>query len=259
MSCGAQLFEDVGGLAAQVQGLRRKGRELQIRPLHVAVEKHHARKVDRAVAAKDLVLFEFEIHAQALDDFGIGAGFDLQANGVAFAAVVQLHADGFKQRARFFLFEVEVGIARDAERGVGQDFIAAIHAGEVLRDQILQQQVVESAVGGGQPDKTRQRARHRHHAEHLRAGTAPLGDVGAGQGTEPCSVRAETGGPDRWRWASAAGRLRAESSLWANARASSSSSSHSSSRMPCFRNSGSRRSFQQAYSRVDKTVDFGGE
>ncbi len=165
----AQLVEDVGGLAAQMQRLGREGRELQVGPLHVAVEEHQPRQIHRAIAAKDLVLVELEVHPQALDNLRIGAGFNLQAHGVALAAVVQLHANGFKQRARFFLFEVEVGVARDAEGGVRQHFVAAIHAGEVLRDQVLQQQVVVRAVGGGQADKARQRARHRDHAQHLRA------------------------------------------------------------------------------------------
>ena len=73
----------------------------------------------------------------------MGAGLDLQAHRVALAAVVQFHADGFEQGARLFFFEVEVGIARHAEGCVRQHFIPAVHAGQVLRDQVLQQQVVE--------------------------------------------------------------------------------------------------------------------
>ena len=171
----AQVFEDVVGLAAQVERLRCEGRILQIRPLHVAVEEHHARKVHRAIAAKHLVLFQLEIHAQPLDDVGVGAGFDLQAHRVALAPVVQLHANRFEQRARLFLLEVEVGVAGHAKGGVGQHFVAAVHAGQILRDQVLQEQVVELAVGGGQANEPRQGARHGDHTQHLRAGTAPLG------------------------------------------------------------------------------------
>ena len=112
----AQLVEDSGRLAAQQQRLGREGLELQIRPLHVAVKEHQARKIHRAFAAKDLVLVELEVHAQPLHNLRVGAGFDLQPHRVALAAVVQLHADGFQQRPRFFLLEVEVGIARHAER-----------------------------------------------------------------------------------------------------------------------------------------------
>ena len=66
------------------------------------------REVDGAIAAEDLVFVELEVDAQALDDVGVRAGLDFQADGVAFAAVVELDADGFEQRARFFFFEVEV-------------------------------------------------------------------------------------------------------------------------------------------------------
>ncbi len=92
---------------------------------------------------------------------GSSAGLDLQAHGIALAAVVQLHADGFEQRAGLFLFKVEVGIARDAEGGVGEDLITAVHAGEVLGDEVLEEEVVELAIGGGQADEARQRARER--------------------------------------------------------------------------------------------------
>ena len=182
----AKLVEDVGGLAAEVQRLGREGRELQVGPLNVAVEEHEAREVDGAVAAEDLVFVEFEVDAQALDDFGIGAGFDFEADGVAFAAVVQLDANGFEQRARFFLFEVEVGVAGDAEGGVSQDLVAAIHAAEVLGDEVLEKQVVEVPSVGGQADEAGQGAGHGDHAEHLRAGAAALARAAAGPGRGPC-------------------------------------------------------------------------
>jgi hypothetical protein len=44
----AQLVEDVGGLAAQVERLGREGREFEVGALDVAVEEHEAREVDRA-------------------------------------------------------------------------------------------------------------------------------------------------------------------------------------------------------------------
>ena len=170
----AQLVEDVGGLAAQVQRLGREGRELQIRPLHVAIKEHQPREIHRAVAAEDLVLVEFEVDAQPLDDLRVGAGLDLQAHRIALAAIVQLDANGLQQRARFFLLEIQVGIARDAEGGAGLHLVAAIHAGQVLRDQVLQEQVIVGTLGRGQANKAGQRAGHRNHAQHLRAGAAPL-------------------------------------------------------------------------------------
>ena len=102
-------------LRLRCRGLGREGRIFKIRTLHVAVKEHHPRQVDRAIAAEDLVLVQFEVDAQALDDVGMGAGFDFQADCVSLAPVVQLHADGLQQGARFFLFEIEVGVAGDAE------------------------------------------------------------------------------------------------------------------------------------------------
>ena len=168
------LVEDVGGLAAQFEGLGREGRELQLRPLHVAIKEHQPRKIHRAIAAEDLGSVEFEVAGQPVDDLRVGAGLHLQAHRVALAAVMQLHADGLQQRARFFLLEVEVRVAGDAKGGVAQHFVAAVHAGQVLRDQVLKQQVIVGAVGRGQPDKARQRPRHRHHSQNQRPRAAPL-------------------------------------------------------------------------------------
>ncbi len=136
-----------------MQRLGREGLELEVRAADVVVEEHQAGEVDRAVAAKDLVLVQLEVDAQALDDLRMGAGFDLQADGIALAAVVELDADGFQQGARFFFLEVEVGVAGDAEAGVGQHLVTAVHARQVLGDQVLEQQVIVFALGrraGGQ-------------------------------------------------------------------------------------------------------------
>ena len=171
----AQLFEDGGGLAAEHEWFGREGWELEVGAADIFVEEHEAGEIDGAFAAKDLVFVEFEVDAQALDDFGMGAGFDFEADGVAFAAVVELDADGFKQRARFFFFEVEVGVAGDAEAGVGEHLVAAIHAGEVLGDEVLEEQVVVFAFSGGQADEAGQGAGYGDDAEDLGAGAAALG------------------------------------------------------------------------------------
>ncbi len=165
----AQLVEDAGGLAAEQERLGREGLELEIGTLDVAVKKHEAGKIHGTFAAEDLILVELEVHAQPLHNLGIGVAFDLQAHGVALATIVQLDADGFEQRARLFFFEVEVGVARDAERRGGQHLVAAIHAREMLLDKVLQQEVVVMPVVRGQADKAWQGARHSDHAKNLRA------------------------------------------------------------------------------------------
>ena len=240
-------------LRLRMQRLGREGLELQVGPLHVAVEKHQAREIHRAFAAEDLVLVELEVHAQPLDNLRIGAGFNLQAHRVALAAVVQLHADGFEQRARFFLFEVEVGIARDAERRArpaprSRDTCrrGAARSGPAAAGSRSAPSV------GGQADKARQRARHRDHAQHLRAGAAALGAQQQRQAerlVQHARKRMRRVDGDRrqqridFALKVAAGQSRAASSL---------SSSHSSRRMPCLRSSGSSCSFQQRYCAATK-------
>jgi hypothetical protein len=97
-------------------GLGVKGWNFSSGRSHVVVEEHQAGEIHGAVAAKDLVLVELEVHAQPLHNLQVGAGLNLQPHRVALAAVVQLHANRLQQRSRLFLLEVEVGVARHAER-----------------------------------------------------------------------------------------------------------------------------------------------
>jgi hypothetical protein len=170
----AQLVEDAGRFPAQHERLGREGLELQVRPLDVAVEKHQPRQIDGAFSAKNLALVELEVHAQPLHNLGVGVAFDLQPHRVALAPVMQLHADRLQERPRFFLLEVEVRVARHAEGRRSQHRVAAVHAGQMLLDHLLQEHVVVMAVRAGQVDEPGQRARHRHHAQHLRPGAAAL-------------------------------------------------------------------------------------
>ena len=82
--------------------------KLQVRPPHVGIEEKQPRKVHRAVAAEDLILIQFEVDPEPLDDLLVGSGLNLQADGVPLAAVVEFHADGFQQRAGFLLLEIQV-------------------------------------------------------------------------------------------------------------------------------------------------------
>ena len=53
-------------------------------------------------------------------------------------------------------------------------FVTAIHAAEILRDQFLEQEIVEFAVFGGEADKTRESAGNGDDAEDLRPGAFAL-------------------------------------------------------------------------------------
>ncbi len=170
----AQLVEHIARLAAQVQRLGREWRKLQVRPLHIGIKEHEPRQVYGPLAAKDLILIELEVHPQPIHNFSVGSGLDFQPHRVALAPIVQLNPDRLQQRTRFLLFKVEVGIPGDPERRMSKHFVATVHAAKILRNQVLQQQIVEPIVRRGQTDEPRQCARHRHHPQHLRAGAAPF-------------------------------------------------------------------------------------
>ena len=56
-----------------------------------------------------------------------------------------------------------------------EHLIAAIHAGEMLGDEVLEEQVIVVSFGGGQADEAGQSAGDGDHAEHLGPGAAALG------------------------------------------------------------------------------------
>ncbi len=82
---------------------------------------------------------------------------------------MEFDTNGLKQRARFFFFEVEVGVAGDAEGSAGEDLISAIHATQMLGDQVVEKEVVVCAVGIGQADEAGQGAGNSDHSQDLRA------------------------------------------------------------------------------------------
>ena len=135
----AQLVEDVRRFAAGAQLAGHEGGELEVGPGRVGVDHACAREVDGAFGAIDLGLGKLEVDAEALDDFGIGGALDFEADGVAFAAVVELYADGFEEVAGFLFLKVEIAVAGDAEGGLGEDLVAAVHAGGVALDEVLEE------------------------------------------------------------------------------------------------------------------------
>ena len=106
--------------------------------------------------AEDLPGFELEVGAQAFGDLFGGEGVDLHADGVAFAAIVELFGDGFEEGARFFLLHVEVAVAGDAEGGAVEDAVAAEHRVDVGFDELFEEQEVALAVALGQGDEARE-------------------------------------------------------------------------------------------------------
>ncbi len=132
-----------------------------MRRLFVDVEQ--ARQIHRAVDGKYLPGLQFEVGAQAFDDFGIGVRLDLQPHRIAFAPVVQFGAHRFQQVARFFFRQIEIAVAGDAECRRGNDVVAVIHPRGVECHQVGQKDEVVGPVRR-QPHQARQGPRHRDHA-----------------------------------------------------------------------------------------------
>ena len=126
--------------------------ELQIRPVGLIVEMKESRQVDRAIGAINLPILHLEVAAQPLDHLGVGVGLDFQANGVALAPVVQFGAHRLEQIARLFFLQIEIAVAGDAERGFGDDLVAAIHVHSMGCHQIGQENVILAAIARRQLD-----------------------------------------------------------------------------------------------------------
>ena len=124
-----------------------------------------ALKIDWPVHGKNERWVEFERAGETIHDFGMSAGFDFEADGPAFPALRDLRVHGVEQAARFFLFEVEIAVAGDAERSGSEDFVAAIELWGIRGNDVVQKNVVNCIVRGGNTEKTRQGARNGNHAE----------------------------------------------------------------------------------------------
>ena len=90
-------------------------RILQVRALGLFVKMKEALKIDWAAYAEHQRLVELELRYQPRNDVGVRAFFDFQPHRNAFAALRHLGIDGLQQGAAFFLFEVQVAVAGNAE------------------------------------------------------------------------------------------------------------------------------------------------
>src|SRR6266496_2048731 len=89
----AQLLKQVCRFGGEAEFARNEGLEFEFGMRGLLVDIEQARQIDGAVDGKNLPGIDFEINPQALDDVGLGVGFNFQAYGVAFAAIMKLGAD----------------------------------------------------------------------------------------------------------------------------------------------------------------------
>src|SRR5271155_2588081 len=132
----AKLLKKVLRFSGKAKLAWEKRLELQLRVLGLLVNIEQARKVDRSVDGKYLPRFETEVGAQALDDFRISFGFDLQPNGIPFSTIVQLGADRLKQVAGLLLRQIEITVTGNPERRRGDYVVAVIHLGGMVGHEI---------------------------------------------------------------------------------------------------------------------------
>src|SRR5262249_31794806 len=98
-------------------------------------------------------------------NFGMRTGLDFEAHGPALAALGDLRVHDFEKAASFFLLEIEIAVAGDAERGGSQDFIAAVKFSGIRRDDVLQENVLDGFAGSGNAEKPGKRAGNGDHTE----------------------------------------------------------------------------------------------
>src|SRR3954470_1705607 len=90
------LLEQVAVLGGEMELARDERLELEVGTVRLLVNVKEPGKIHRAFGGIDLPVLQLEVGAQALDDLGRRVGIDLEADSVAFAAIVQLAADGLE-------------------------------------------------------------------------------------------------------------------------------------------------------------------
>src|SRR5262247_581695 len=106
--------EDVFSGTQRRRRCRRERLVLQLRQVEL-VERHQVGDVQGAVNRVDVLLLHLQRMAQQLDHVRAHPGGDLQPNAEAEAAVAHLLLDRLEQVAGLVLFDLDVGVASDAE------------------------------------------------------------------------------------------------------------------------------------------------
>src|SRR5262245_27181839 len=106
--------EDVFARAQRRRRGRRERLVFQLRQVEL-VERHQVGDVQGAVNRVNVLLIHFQRMAQQLDHVRAHPGGDLQPYAEAEAAVAHLLLDRLEQVAGLVLFDLDVGVARDAE------------------------------------------------------------------------------------------------------------------------------------------------
>ncbi len=194
----ADRAEDVGRLVALAAQPRARHalplRIAQVGPVD-AGELDEVGEVEHPVDGVDVGVVGVQVPEQLMAHGGRHRGRQLDAHDLAEAPSPQLVLDR-REQVVGGLLDLEVGVARDAERGVLLDLHAREERVEVLGDEILERDELRAAVA--------HRQEARQHLRHLHAREAPLAGGGimqrhAEREREVRDVREGPPGPDRER------------------------------------------------------------
>ncbi len=157
----ADRFEQIG---ASVAERRRHGRRerlvlqmLELGPGHQLADERGDREGTALVV--HVRVRQVQCAGEELRDRLFGRRIDLQPDRAPAVAAAHLPFDGDEQVLGLFLIDVEVPVARHAERPAALDGHVGKEQREVPRDDVLQQH-----RAAGHSDQTRQERRDRHHA-----------------------------------------------------------------------------------------------
>lgn len=145
----AEGVEDVFGVAKGGGVDGGEGEVFKVGAIEVA-EAHEAEKIDGAVEAEDVFLGEVEVFAEGGEEDFADVAFDFEADGGTAAEVAEFFLDFFEEVFGFFLVDVEVAVAGDAE-GVGADDAVAGEegVGAAFDDVAEEDEALATAVAGG--------------------------------------------------------------------------------------------------------------
>src|SRR5882724_5291362 len=143
-----KLFEQILCLASQAQLAWRERPKFQLWAVGLTVNREKTRKIHRPIHGEYLPGVQLEIGAEAIDDFLIGVGLDLQPYGVALAAVMQFSTHGFEDVTRFLFLQIEITVPGYPERRRRHNLISPVHPRGMVSHQIGEENIVDGAFRG---------------------------------------------------------------------------------------------------------------
>ncbi len=110
--------------------------EFEFGAVELGNDGEEADEIDRAIDLVEIFAFEFEDFEEAVGDADRAIGLDFQADRVAAVAVAQFGFDAAEEVFGFFLVDVEVAVAGDAELVSSAEFHAMEECTDVMLDDV---------------------------------------------------------------------------------------------------------------------------